>query len=177
MPEPDAPAAPHNVRIESNGYGGNTDGTVNTRITVGDVDVSRYVTDVTWSVGISGWGFRGAFPTATAEIRYNTVMLDAVAPVDPERADAIQRIREDLRPTMADVRQLLAELDQTRARAAGLQDQTSALAGEAEQARAAIERVRHVAAHPSSTQGYIRGYVYAADVTAALDQQEGDGRG
>lgn len=137
-----APDTPHAVRIESNGYGGNTDGNLNTRVTVGDVDVSRYVTDIAWAVGISGWGFRGGDPRATAEIRCNTVMLDAVVPVGPERAEAIQRIREDRRPTMADVRQLLDELDQTRARAAALQDQAAALAGERDEARAYLVRIR-----------------------------------
>lgn len=46
------------------------------------------------------------------------------------------------------------------------------LDAENEQLRAALERVRSLAGHPRATQGYVRGFVYAEDILAAIDQKE-----
>ena len=189
MPDltPDEQRTPQGVRIESNGVGGCTGDTPNTRVTVDGIDVTPYVLDVSWAIGLGGWGYQGGDLRARADIRYHTVMLDALAPIDPERAETIQRVRDGHRPGTLETKQLLDELDQARARAAALQaqaeEQAAALAAEREEhaaetqrMRDAIERVRQIAWHPRSTQGYIRGFVYASDITAALDQQGGDDR-
>jgi hypothetical protein len=52
-----------------------------------------------------------------------------------------------------------------------LGDEIKRINAENEQLRAALARVRHVAAHPRNTQGLIRGFVYAADVLEAIDQE------
>ncbi len=53
-----------------------------------------------------------------------------------------------------------------------LEELTNEAKGELVQARATLQRVRRIAAHPHNTQGYIRNFVYAADILATLDLEE-----
>jgi hypothetical protein len=155
--EPDASRpAPNRVRIESNGYGGHTNWAPNTRVTIDDVDVSRYVTDITWTIGISGQLRDGNDALSFADIRYNAVLLNAEVPISPEHEAAIRRVRAwtagaGIPPSLSCVEAVLAELDQIRAYAAALTHRRWPVPPDARDADTATLRARnadlqHVAA-------------------------------